>query len=193
MEAYRGLALGSNDTQHACRAEDAIVAEHSRISNALEYLRAVCDAFAETGLDVTVIKTLDHWPDFGSDIDLYTNVDPTAVCRLMQKQFGATIASRSWGDRLAGKWNFSIPGLPEAVEIHMGRLGQTGEHLALAANIPKRSRTLEFDGHKFQVPSASDRIMVSTLQRMYRHFYFRLCDVVDSAWLVRLARLTTKN
>jgi hypothetical protein len=26
--------------------------------------------------------------------------------------------------------------------------------------------------------------MISTLQRMYRHFYFRLCDVVDSATLV---------
>jgi hypothetical protein len=26
--------------------------------------------------------------------------------------------------------------------------------------------------------------MISTLQRMYRHFYFRLCDIVDSASLV---------
>jgi hypothetical protein len=26
--------------------------------------------------------------------------------------------------------------------------------------------------------------MISTLQRMYRHFYFRLCDVIDSAGLV---------
>jgi hypothetical protein len=26
--------------------------------------------------------------------------------------------------------------------------------------------------------------MISTLQRMYRHFYFRLCDIVDSAALV---------
>jgi hypothetical protein len=26
--------------------------------------------------------------------------------------------------------------------------------------------------------------MISTLQRMYRHFYFRLCDIVDAASLV---------
>jgi hypothetical protein len=39
------------------------------------------------------------------------------------------------------------------------------------------------NGLTFRVPSASDRLMISTLQRMYRHFYFRLCDVVDSAWL----------
>ena len=25
--------------------------------------------------------------------------------------------------------------------------------------------------------------MISTLQRMYRHFYFRLCDIVDTAAL----------
>ena len=49
----------------------------------------------------------------------------------MRTRFGAQIAERSWGDRLACKWNFIIPGLPEAVEIHMGRLGQTGEQVAL--------------------------------------------------------------
>jgi hypothetical protein len=39
-------------------------------------------------------------------------------------------------------------------------------------------------GHSFRVTSVSDRIMISTLQRMYRHFYFRLCDILDSAGLV---------
>src|ERR1019366_6398943 len=34
---------------------------------------------------------------------------------------------QSWGDRLAHKWNFRIPGLPRLVEIHVGCLGQTGE------------------------------------------------------------------
>ena len=37
----------------------------------------------------------------------------------------------------------------------------------------------------FPVPHATDRPLISTLQRMYRHFYFRLCDIVDSAMLVR--------
>jgi hypothetical protein len=34
------------------------------------------------------------------------------------------------------------------------------------------------------VPAAEDRIVISTLQRMYRHFYIRLCDVVDNAALL---------
>jgi hypothetical protein len=36
----------------------------------------------------------------------------------------------------------------------------------------------------FRVPSVTERLMISTLQRMYRHFYFRLCDMMDSAGLV---------
>jgi hypothetical protein len=85
-----------------------------------------------------VIKSLDHWPDLGSDLDLYTNADPEDVSKLMVTSFDAQIAPRSWGDRLAGKWNFLIPGLPEAVEIHMGRLGQTGEQVTIASHLAER-------------------------------------------------------
>jgi len=184
MEIYPTRLLAINDLAHARRAHEIVAEEKVRIANATAHLHSICETFGDAGLDITVIKTLDHWPDFGSDIDLYTNADPATVCALMQKRFDATVASRSWGDRLAGKWNFEIPGLPEAVEIHMCRLGQTGEQLTLARNIPARSRVLRFDGYEFRVPSASDRIMISTLQRMYRHFYFRLCDIVDSASLV---------
>jgi len=41
----------------------------------------------------------------------------------------------------------------------------------------------------FRVPSVSDRLMISTLQRMYRHFYFRLCDIIDSASLVEMGSI----
>jgi hypothetical protein len=34
------------------------------------------------------------------------------------------------------------------------------------------------------VPAPEDRIVISTLQRMYRHFYIRLCDIVDNAALL---------
>lgn len=167
----------------------ALAAERSRIDNAVEHLSAICAAFTAEGIDVTVIKSLDHWPDLGSDLDLFSNATPQAVCDLMARRFGAKLAIRSWGDRLACKWNFEIPGLPESVEVHVGRLGQTGEQLVLASSLPSRARTVEIGGQVFRVPSASDRIMISTLQRMYRHFYFRLCDIVDSAALVTSGQL----
>ncbi|HTV15850.1 MAG TPA: hypothetical protein VME68_14110 [Acidobacteriaceae bacterium] len=184
LEVFRGIMLAGQDEERAEWAAAALAAERSRIAAAIRSLAEVCDAFQAASLDVTVMKSLDHWPDMGNDLDLYTNASPRAVCDLMTGRFGARIADRSWGDRLANKWNFEIPGLPEPVEVHVRRLGQTGEQAVLASRIHARSRFLEVKGHTFRVPSAADRLMISTLQRMYRHFYFRLCDVVDSAALV---------
>jgi hypothetical protein len=180
---FREIMLAAGDEVRAGWAEDAITAELERIALATGFLRIICDAFDEAGLDVTVIKSLDHWPDFGSDIDLYTNASSDDVRRLMHRKFTAELESRSWGDKLASKWNFAIPGLPEPVEVHAGRLGQTGEQLVLASRLPARSRLLDFGSQSFRVASVSDRLMISTLQRMYRHFYFRLCDIADSAQL----------
>jgi Uncharacterised nucleotidyltransferase len=184
MEIFLEIARDAHDEVRAQWALTALATEHVRIDNAMPFLHAICDAFQEEGLDVTVIKSLDHWPDLGSDLDLYTNANSETVTALMSKRFQAQIAARSWGDRLAGKWNFDIPGLPEAVEIHMQRLGQTGEQVAIAAGIAGRARVVQVGGQTFRVPAVSDRLMISTLQRMYRHFYFRLCDIVDSASLV---------
>jgi len=164
-------------------AEDALSTERARIANAVAFLHEICGKFQEYRYDVTVIKSLDHWPDLGSDLDLYTNADVDQVANLMQASFGATFAPRSWGDRLAHKWNFLIPGLPEPVEVHAGRLGQTGEQLIIASSLVSRARRMHIGGYEFQVTSISDRLMISTLQRMYRHFNFRLCDIVDTAAL----------
>ena len=184
MEVVAAAMREAGDGERAIWADEARTAEQARISNALAFLKRICTAFEEEGLDVTVIKSLDHWPDLGSDLDLYTNADPVKVGELMGRRFNAQLAARSWGDRLARKWNFEIPGLPESVEIHMGRLGQTGEQVAMAASIVPRSRQVEVGGATFPVTSVSDRIMISTLQRMYRHFYFRLCDILDNGGLI---------
>ena len=88
------------------------------------------------------------------------------------------------GDRLANKWNFVVSGLPELVEVHAGRLGQTGEQTAVTRSVSTRAQMVEVGGHQFRVTAPEDRIVISTLQRMYRHFYIRLCDIVDNARLL---------
>ncbi len=161
----------------------AIAKEEARIHHALSFLSPICQALEDAG-DVIVIKSLDHWPDLGSDLDLYTNAPASDVVALMRKRFQAHLAERSWGDRLANKWNFVVPGLPELVEVHVTRLGQTGEQIAIIESLLARADTAQFGLHTFRVPAPEDRIMISTLQRMYRHFYVRLCDIVDNAKLV---------
>ena len=181
LQVVLSLTRDERDAAQTAWAEGALVCERARIENAVDFLHKICASFHAHRYDVTVIKSLDHWPDLGSDLDLYTNVDVEDVEKLFQTSFSANIAPRSWGDRLANKWNFLIPGLPEPVEVHAGRLGQTGEQLVIASSLVGRARHVRFGSYQFQISSISDRLMISTLQRMYRHFNFRLCDIVDTA------------
>ncbi len=165
-------------------AEDAIAAERVRIAGALPVLESVCNELEAAGAPVVVMKSLDHWPDLGNDLDLYTTGNEQTVIQVMANRFAARIEPQSWGDRLAHKWNFTLPGLREAIEVHVGRLGQTGEHLEMARRFVDRRLTLALDGFTLPVPAPEERVIVATLQRMYRHFYFRICDIVDTTALV---------
>lgn len=176
-------AMVASGHERAEWVDQAIIKERERIQHALSFLAPICDALKQVG-DVIVIKSLDHWPDLGNDLDLYANAEPSEVVTVMSKHFKAQPDARSWGDRLANKWNFVIPGLPELVEVHISRLGQTGEQVAITNSLVSRSSLAQFDGRSFRVPAPEDRLIISTLQRMYRHFYLRLCDVADNARLV---------
>jgi hypothetical protein len=172
--------LGQLGHKHgAARIAAAVEREQNRINHALNALNHICSELDNHGCPVTVIKSLDHWPDLGSDLDLYTDAHVTEVKALMVSRFDAKVEPQSWGDRLANKWNFRLPHLPELVEVHAGRLGQMGEHAALTRSLTERSRQIALNSHRFRVPAPEDRIILSTLQRMYRHFYIRLCDVAD--------------
>ena len=186
MEVFLAIMHGEKDDTRAAWAQLALASERARVTNVLTCLEAICSALEDEMHDVMVIKSLDHWPDLGSYLDLYTNANAEVISKIMVRRFNAHIGSRSWGDRLAGKWSFLMPGLSEAVEIHIGRLGQTGEQVAIASQLVKRSRRIMIGDRAFRVPSVPDRVIISTLQRMYRHFYFRLCDIVDSAALVEM-------
>lgn len=165
-------------------SREALDRESKRIATAVEWLEAITGSLEEARSPAVVIKSLDHWPDLGSDLDLYIGGSREPVMEVMRQKFRARVEPRSWGDRLANKWNFRIPGLQELVEIHVRYLGQTGEHALLADRVSKRMEWRRIDGRNFPVPSPEERILISTLQRMYRHFYFRLCDMADTAALV---------
>jgi hypothetical protein len=178
----------AGDLRAAAWISDAMEAEKTRIDRALSSLEPICEALGDAG-KILVIKSLDHWPDLGNDLDLFADADPSDVVAIMQSRFKATTDKRSWGDRLANKWNFVVPGLPELVEVHVKRLGQTGEQTAIAKSLLARSRTVTLNNRTFQTSSPEDRFIISTLQRMYRHFYIRLCDIVDNAQLMQASAI----
>ncbi len=184
LQAVHALAAGAADTGLIAWTQSVLAAEQARIDNALRHLDSVCRELEAAGCPAVVIKSLDHWPDLGNDLDLFSHASERDLVRLMRGKFQARVEPRSWGDRLANKWNFALPDLREAIEIHVQRLGQTGEHTALAHRVLDRALPREVGGYIFRVPAPEERIIVATLQRMYRHFYFRICDVLDTAALV---------
>lgn len=183
LETFLGMISEEDDPVRTEWASSALREERARIETAVNFLHNVCRTLEQNGCKPAVIKSLDHWPDLGSDLDLFTDASAEDLIRLMQNFFSAKLAPRSWGDRLACKWNFVVPGLPELIEVHVGRLGQTGEQVAIADALLDRARWIKVGERSFRTASVSDRLMISTLQRMYRHFYFRLCDIVDTTAL----------
>jgi hypothetical protein len=102
--------LAAQGSEYADSVNNAMVKERGRIDHALSFLSPICEALKGAG-KVIVIKSLDHWPDLGSDLDLYTNAHSADVVAIMRERFKAHLEERSWGDRLANKWNFVVPRL----------------------------------------------------------------------------------
>lgn len=164
--------------------DDRIADEERRIAAILRYLPLICRELESKGASVVVIKSLDHWPDFGSDIDLFTDTPEEYVTAIMRSCFDAAIVPPTLSDRLAGKVNYRLPGLRELVEVHFGRLGQTGEHVEAARRITERRRVQVVGESALPVPADEERVILAALQRMYRHFCFRICDIANAAAIV---------
>jgi hypothetical protein len=189
IEPLQKVAAQMGNTELVGWASAVIGNERKRINKALQFLESICRELEGAGCPTTVMKSLDHWPDLGNDLDLYTPCPPEKVKQVFLNRLNATLNQRTWGDHLANKWNFSLPGLREQVEVHSKRLGQTGEHVALAARFHSRRMRRQVGDYSFYVPAPEERVIAATLQRMYRHFFFRICDVMNTAALIRSGSL----
>src|SRR5579859_3671592 len=65
-------ALLEENPELASWANGALKAEEQRIDHAIAELHRICSELETADCPVTVIKSLDHWPDLGNDLDLYT-------------------------------------------------------------------------------------------------------------------------
>jgi hypothetical protein len=180
FDPLRKFAQGQRNVAVAEWCNDALSRERAMIANALKCLAEICLNLESAGFQITVMKSLDHWPDMGNDLDLYTPSDQQEVTRVMLQSDEAWLKGRTWGDRLAHKCNFGVRGLLKSVEIHHGCLGQTGEHIALAKRFCTRRVRQRVWNYTFMTPAPEERIIAATLQRMYRHLYIRVCDIVNT-------------
>src|SRR5919206_520843 len=72
-------AARTGNTDLARWAADALEQERSRIANALSWLEKICNELEAAGCPTTVMKSLDHWPDLGNDLDLYSTADDEQI------------------------------------------------------------------------------------------------------------------
>jgi hypothetical protein len=187
LRALRPLeqaAIAAGAMEIAQFARKALDQEEARIANALKFLDEIFRELESAGCPVAVMKTLDHWPDFGNDLDLITMADESCIRNFFKHRFNSRPLPRTVGDYLAHKRSFALEGLSQEVEIHIGRLGQAGEHIELARRFVERRLPVEFNGYTFLSPAPEERIIAGTLQRMYRHLYFRVCDILNTARMI---------
>jgi len=184
LQPLQRQAHAMGDAELVALTQRALDRERGRIAKALTHLDQVCARIKAAGCEVTVIKTLDHWPDFGSDLDLFTAGDERRLVRVLKDELHARHCMRTPGDCIAHKRSFAVPGLPERVELHINRLGPVGEHVELAKRFITRRQAANFNEYTFQIPAPEERVIAGTLQRMYRNLYVRICDVVNTAGLI---------
>lgn len=180
LNPLRECAQNLGNAQIADWCDEALLCEQTMIANSLRFLADICQTLERAGIQVTIMKSLDHWPDLGNDLDLYTPCNQDEVTHVMRQSVAASLKGRTWGDRLAHKRNFGVQGLLKSIEIHHGCLGQTGEHIALARRFCARRVPQFIGGYPFMTPAPEERIIAATLQRMYRHFYIRVCDILNT-------------
>ena len=63
-------AVKGGQTHLAALAQARVDQEQARIDRAVAALEEICAELEGAGCPVAVMKTLDHWPDLGNDLDL---------------------------------------------------------------------------------------------------------------------------
>jgi len=177
--------------------ESILNQEKKRLKKAIEIIGKVTEEFEGNGLSIMVIKTLDNYPDLGHDIDFYTNAPVEEIDHIFIDKFKAKLISPTLSDKIARKRNYKIGDYP-TLEIHCSRLGQVGEENNLAKDLVLNREEITIDGVTTYVPKIEFRILLTVLQRMYRHFNIRICDIyntltfaknenIDWDWLKKLS------
>lgn len=145
-------------------------------------LQAVSDRL---GVPVVFPKALQHYPDMGHDIDLWTLESAAEFDARLTETFSLTPARRGVFDRVAGKRGYVLAGCPSPLEIHHGGVGHLGEHRGFLIDLLARRRVRNVEGASIGVPSDEDQLIIQALQRMFGHFSVRVSDVHLTATLVR--------
>ncbi|HEV2704448.1 MAG TPA: nucleotidyltransferase family protein [Pyrinomonadaceae bacterium] len=157
--------------------------ERRRGAQMLAVIGRISRACEEQGIAYLFAKSFQHYPDMGGDIDLFVASSSGAVDRAVLKGTAAERVSQDLRSRMSGVAAYRVCGGEFALEIYHGRIGVLGEHAALVGELIRRGERASVGGGLFLVPTAEDLLVLQGMQRVYRHDFIRLCDVLSTVAL----------
>lgn len=169
--------------------EGAAEEERRRASLMFGVVSSLSRACEERGVEHLFAKSFQHYPDMGGDIDLFVASRSAAVDEAVLAGTPAEPVAGDFRGRMSGVTTYRVGGGGFALEIYHGRLGALGEHGALVGQLIRNAERAATGGGEFLVPAAEDLLVLHGMQRVYRHGFIRLCDVLSAAALVGRERL----
>ncbi|MGI9108044.1 MAG: nucleotidyltransferase family protein [Pyrinomonadaceae bacterium] len=172
------------------RFEKAAADERRRAELMFGVIRQVSRACEKRGVAHIFAKSFQHYPDMGSDIDLFVASRSPAVDEIILDGTPAAAVGRDLRSRMSGVAAYRVGNGGEFVlEIHRGRIGFIGEQGALINQFIGNGGRAEVGGSEFLLPSTEDLLILHGMQRVYRHGFIRLCDVLSTTSLVNRSDL----
>lgn len=164
---------------------EAAERERRRSRDLVEFIARVGRACERRGVEFIFAKAFQHYPDMGIDVDLFVASRATAVDALILEGMNAAPARRDLLSRLSGAASYRVPGCDAVLDIHHGRMGLLGEYGSHVSLLIRNAERVRVEGEEFLAPSAEDVLVLQGMQRVSRHSYIRLCDIVSTVELLR--------
>jgi hypothetical protein len=168
---------------------EAETEERGRARLMFDTIRRVGHACEEQGVGHIFAKSFQHYPDMGGDIDLFVATRSPAVDESILRGLQAAPVRRDLRGRMSGVAGYRVGGGEFVLEIYHGRVGALGEHGAVVSQLIRNGERAVVGGAEFLVPAAEDLLVLHGMQRVYRHGFIRLCDVLSTASVVGRERL----
>ena len=175
----------SKDAALASQWSEIFQKEKGRAEGSVALIKEISRYLEAQKIPFVVIKTLDSFPDFGNDVDIFVSGDFRKVRERITKIYNPQKKQRKVSDILCGKLSVKINEFP-LLELHCRKMGQVGEQVALALSLTKNRRLFEGEGGiRAYIPSKEEQIIIITIHRLYRHLSFKVSDIVNAIALLK--------
>jgi hypothetical protein len=177
--------LQAMDLSIGAEFDACVFSEKKRVSSLIAAIKRIHGFFEENKINAIFIKLWNHYPDMGEDIDILIPESGIHPDTLMFTGFDCKKVKNNFFDKFSGKNEYVLMPDHQEIEIHLGKIGFLGEFTRFSMQIGNNSRQSIGFPVNVTIPSEEDQLLLSVIARVYHHAYFRICDIVNAAVLLR--------